>query len=523
MFDLLSDPLTEINDVKGGQRRLSLPQLYEALAADAVAAFPALRPHQRHAWHALLCQLGALACLKAGFDTPPPNAAGWREALRALTPDYPDDEPWHLVSDPAKPAFLQPPVGKDLAGFKPVATPDQLDMLVTSKNHDVKGARIAAADAEHWLLALVTLQTMEGFLGAGNYGVSRMNGGFANRPGFTLAPPGGIGAHIMRDLAALIEMRERVLNDHLDFDEDGLALVWLKPWDGSSSLSPKELDPYYVEVCRRVRLIEHDGRIFALAAGSKAPRIAFGKSANGLTGDPWTPVETDKDGSKALTIDARGFAYKRLSAILFEEAAFKPALLQQRLPGDANASHILICRALARGQGKTEGLHERRLLISPKVLMSGWRSAELEPLGRLSQTRIGHVGEVSKALRFGLMVLFQNGPGRSDFKPRDPSSDKRARLFMERFEAEVDRDFFERLFEEFEQDDEAGQLKARIGWLTDLRVRALDALRAADAGAPTSTVRHYRAWVRAEGAFLGAFTKAFRDPYFSKDDSDAAA
>jgi CRISPR system Cascade subunit CasA len=519
----LVDSLLSVESGSLPHSRLSLPQLFEALAADAVAGFPALRPHQRHAWHALLCQLGALACLKTGFDKPPPNAAGWRNALRALTPDYPDDEPWHLVSDPTKPAFLQPPVGQDIASFKPLATPDQLDMLVTAKNHDVKGARIATADAEHWLLALVTLQTMEGFLGAGNYGVSRMNGGFANRPGFTLAPPGGIGAHILRDLAALIEMRDRVLNDHLDFDEDGLALVWLKPWDGSASLSPKELDPYYVEVCRRVRLIERDGRIAALAAGSKAPRIAFGKSANGLTGDPWTPVETDKDGSKALTIDARGFAYKRLSAILFEEAAFKPALLQQRLPCDeADASHTLICRALARGQGKTEGFHERRLLISPKVLC-GWRSAELEPLARLSQARINHVSKVASALRFGLMVLCQNGPDRKDFKPRDPSSDKRARPFVDRFEAEVDRDFFERLFEEFEQDEEAEQLKARIGWLIDLRERARKMLKAADAGAPSSTIRHYRAWVRAEGAFLGAFTRAFRDPYFPKDDTDAAA
>lgn len=530
MFNLLSDPLFEIADVKGGCTRLSLPQLFEALAADAVAAFPALRPHQRHAWHALLCQLGALACLKAGLDTPPADATGWRNALRTLTPEYPDDEPWHLVSDPTKPAFLQPPVGK--AGLEALntewETPDRLDMLIISRNHDLKVRRISQANLDDWIFALTCRQTMDGGSAAGKtaryFPISRMNSESGNRPGFTLAPPGGIGAHVMRDLAALIEMREEVLNAHPDFAEGGLALVWLRPWDGTSSLSPRDLDPYYVEVCRRVRLIERDGRISALAAGSKAPRVAFGKSANGLTGDPWTPVETDKDGAKALTIDARGFAYKRLAAILFEEAAFKPALLQQRLPGDeADASHILICRALARGQGKTEGLHERRLLISPKVLMSGWRSAELEPLARLSQTRIGHVGEVSKALRFGLMVLFQNGPDRKDYKPRDPSSDKRARLFVDRFEAAVDRDFFERLFEEFEQDEEAEQLKARVRWLTDLRVRALDELKAADAGAPSSAIRHYRAWVRAEGAFFGSFYKAFRDPYFPKDDTDAAA
>ena len=522
LVNLLDDPFVSIANSDHRIVRLSLPQLYEALAADAVAAFPALRPHQRHAWHALLCQLGALACLKAGLDRPPLTAAAWREALRALTPDYPEDEPWHLVGDPAKPAFLQPPVGKDLTSFKPLATPDQLDMLVTSKNHDLKAARIAAPDAEDWLLALMTLQTMEGFLGAGNYGVSRMNGGFANRPGFTLAPPGGIGAHVLRDLARLIGMREEALNAHPEFDEDGLALVWLRPWDGASSLSPKELDPYYIEVCRRVRLIARDGRISALAAGSKAPRIAFGKDANGLTGDPWTPVETDKDGAKALTIDARGFAYKRLADILFEPR-FEQAALQLLRPGDRlEASHTLICRALARGQGKTEGLHERRLLVSPKVLHC-WRSGELEPLARLSQERLKNVGKVSGALRFALMKLFQNGPDQDKFKPKDPSSSRRADLFVAQFEAVVDRHFFDDLFAEFECEGDAAKREARTRWLADLRDRAKAMLQAAEAGAPGSTVRHYRARVRAEGAFLGAFTKAFRDPYFPKDDSDAAA
>ena len=68
-----------------------------------------------------------------------------------------------------------------------------------------------------------------------------------------------------------------MLNDHGFFDEDGLALVWLKPWDGVTSLKPEQLDPYYVEICRRVRLIEDSGRIHALAAGSEAARIGLAK------------------------------------------------------------------------------------------------------------------------------------------------------------------------------------------------------------------------------------------------------
>ncbi len=238
MLNLLVDPIIGVLDADGHRERFSLPEVYVHLAADAVASFPTLRPHQRHAWHALLCQLGALACIRSKLAAPPADAEGWRTSLRDLTPQFPGDEPWMLVTNPDMPAFVQSPVGA-LGGFKPLDTPDELDMLVTAKNHDVKGARLLTAEPEDWLFALVTLQTMEGFLGAGNYGISRMNGGFANRPGFSISPPGGVGAHVMRDIRRLIAIRDDVLQKNDFFDEDGLALVWLKPWDGASSLSPK--------------------------------------------------------------------------------------------------------------------------------------------------------------------------------------------------------------------------------------------------------------------------------------------
>jgi hypothetical protein len=96
------------------------------------------------------------------------------------------------------------------------------------------------------------------------------------------------------------------------------------------------------------------------------------------------------------------------------------------------------------------------------------------------------------------------------------------------FETEIDRDFFDRLFEEIEiggDTDEslAAQRSARIDWLIDLRARAEAILKAAEAGSPTSAVRHHRAWVRAERAFEGAFFAAFRNPYFPRDDDHAAA
>lgn len=519
LFNLLLDPIIRTVLRDDGETSLALPQLYVALCTDAVESFAALRPHQRHAWHALLCQLGALACVRSGLADPPVDAADWRTALRQLTPDFPNDEPWRLVSPLDKPAFLQPVVGA-IEGFKPLATPDELDILVTAKNHDVKGARLANAQPDDWLFALVSLQTMEGFLGAGNYGVSRMNGGFSNRPGFSIAPPGGVGAHVRRDLERLIGLREKMFKDHDVFDDDGLALVWLKPWDGVTSLKPDQLDPYYIEICRRVRLVAENGRIHALAAGSKAARIAFGKEANGLTGDPWTPIETGEGEAKALTIDARGFSYRRMSDILFSKG-FAPAPLQVvSSRDDRNSALVLVARALARGQGKTEGLHERRILATSKIvrLLADGRTDEINVPAKM---RIEQAALVRKALRFGLMMLFQNGP--TDFRPTDPNSAKRADPVLDRFETEIDSDFFEALFAEVETEGDPAKRAARAAWLDDLRFRALALLRAAEAGSPVSSIRRHRALVRAESALHNSFYKSFRDPYFPKDEHHDAA
>ncbi len=57
MYNILTEPL--IGLVKTGDFRaeVSLPDVYAALMADQIESFPALRPHQRHAWHAFLVQV----------------------------------------------------------------------------------------------------------------------------------------------------------------------------------------------------------------------------------------------------------------------------------------------------------------------------------------------------------------------------------------------------------------------------------------------------------------------------------
>ena len=165
----------------------------------------------------------------------PNSSDAWRDALLALADGT--AAAWHLVvEDLARPAFLQPPVPEedlDDAGFKAdMATPDLLDILVTSKNHDVKMERIVSPRLEHWIYTLIALQTTVGGLGRGNYGVIRMNSFYGNRPMVGLAPDLSWGARFRRDLRVLLDARADVVDRH-EYDPEGIALVWTEPLDGA--------------------------------------------------------------------------------------------------------------------------------------------------------------------------------------------------------------------------------------------------------------------------------------------------
>lgn len=516
---LLTDPLIRVRLRDGSETVLSLPRLYEVLAADRIESFPGLRPHQRHPWHALLAMLGALACLRAGRVEPPADAEGWARLLRGLTPEYPGDEPWSLVAPDDKPAFLQPVVGP-AADLKPVPTPDALDMLVTARNHDLKSARMDAALPDDWLFALVTVQTAEGFLGAGNFGVSRMNGGFANRPGVGLAPPGGLGAHVMRDIRRLVALEDKILERYDLYDPEGLALLWLIPWDGTVSLPRRGLHPYYVEICRRIRLVEDRGQLSARAGNSRVARIAMTKEEAGVTGDPWTPLVTAEGSVKAMTVDRSGFHYRRLSDILFQVGC-EAAPLQKFGPEEKGPGWTLVCRALVRGRGKTEGFHERRVPI-PARIVARMKAGEAASIGASAQDRIRQAAAVRSCLRFGLMTLFQNGPEPSAYQAQHQPSARRAEPFLDQFQRRVDADFFEKLFAEASADSREDREAIRKAWLDDLADRARAVLRAAESGSPTSAVRRHRAMVRAESAFNKAFFSASElKPYYGRG-KDAA-
>ena len=70
MYNILTDPLIRFDLSDRSRVIASLPEVYAALMAAEVDAFPGLRPHQRHAWHAFLVQLGTMAMHRSGRRRP---------------------------------------------------------------------------------------------------------------------------------------------------------------------------------------------------------------------------------------------------------------------------------------------------------------------------------------------------------------------------------------------------------------------------------------------------------------------
>src|SRR5690625_5498140 len=125
-------------------------------------------------------------------------------------------------------------------------------MLVTSKNHDVKGSRIVRPDPEHLLFALLNLQSMECFLGRGNYGIARMNGGLGNRPLVGISTGKSWGVLFERDMKVLLANRSSLFEM---YSPQGFTLLWLPTWNGEKkdAIPIWDCDPYFIEICRRVR------------------------------------------------------------------------------------------------------------------------------------------------------------------------------------------------------------------------------------------------------------------------------
>lgn len=487
--DLLSDALLSWR-ARGRQRHAAtLPGVLAALARGEVMDFPRARAHQQDPWSMFLTQLAAIAMRRGGIDVPPVAEGDWMEPLLALTEGR--REPWCLVvEDLLQPAFFQPPVPEgslcDRKGrpWNSVQTPDDLDMLVTSKGHDVKTGLVSPEDAELWTYALCTLQTMQGYPGRGYKEIARMNGAYGSRPRVGMAVGVTPGERFNRDLAVMLEEWPKLLERGLR--DDGVALVWCHPWDGKASLALGDLAPHFIEVCQRVRLVMRGQKLVAMRTTSEVRRCAP-EIDGGDVGDVWCPV--DRERGTVLTAGSGGYHYRLLVELLFG-GGYEAGPAQRVRPEDPE--RIVLCAgALARGQGKTEGLHERVVPISGAVRRALLRRPERDVLAARAEARVKQAGEMRSKVLFPALRRLALG----ETAPRDS------------LDARVDERFFDSLFGSLGLDDDA----ARALWEDELVALAGLELDLAIARAALSDASYWRRTTAAREDFFRCLAKRFPD------------
>jgi len=486
-FDLLCDPCIRVRLPTGERTALTLPGVFGRLAVDDVVSFDGLRVHQRTAWHAFLVQVAAMTLGGRGPAAIPADEGWWAAALLALGGGAPTA--WTLVEgDLARPAFLQPPVPEgSVEGFDDIDTPDGLDVLVTSKNHEGKVDRMRYPSPDHWVYALVALQTTQGFSGKMNYGIARMNSGFGSRALVGVTPGTGWGPRFRRDVRVAIDARPDLCRTYGFVEQGGIRLAWILPWDGTptSALSLAACDPLCVEVCRRVRLLASGTVLYARTRSTESARIACVKGVPNPA-DPWMPVRIE-DGSP-LTLSEQGFTYAKTQDLLFGGDYRRSAAQEVRT--DDGPSPRWSATALVRGQGKTGGLHSREILIPPAARRQLASVDGVQTLGRLAKAQVDRASLVRrKVLRPPLLVLLQSAPKALNFQ------DDRTERWLDQYESSVNASFFSTLWER------SDKVADDVVWDRRLLDAAGTALKAAIEDCPIPSVHRYRAIATAETLF----------------------
>lgn len=506
-MNLLTDPVFRV-DTPSGLERLDLPGLLQALGADRVESLPGLQRHQEDAFHIFLCYLAGAVLARAGQEDQRQGADFWRDAIRRLTrtDGATDDSAWTLVvADPTQPAFMQPPC-PTTADFRELElkarTPDAIDLLPTAKNHDLKANRVGHPEPDDWIYALISLQTMSGVFGNGKYGIARMNSGAGSRSVVALSYAHAWGERWSEHTTRIMALRPDLLAQSWHYRRDGLVCTWIPPWDRHSSLVLSALDPFFIEVCRVIRLVGDAKDIRALGTTSKSQRIAA-KAANGDLGDPWTPINLKN--KSALTVSANGLTPSLLRDLMFQDG-FALTGLQLPTPGHSGQHCRFTASVLVRGIGTTDGFYQAIVPIPDRSARRLFqRGPERDRLATLSKTAVEDSGTMqNKVLKAAVYSLLEAGPKQVDFDKREVTAwwgdTQRA------FAAAWSVDFFPWLWRTTEHPDPEA---ARLEWLRALKQKAESALTDAIARYPARTGRRYRAQVRAQGLFHGLLRKHF--------------
>ena len=335
---------------------------------------------------------------------------------------------------------------------------------------------------------------MEGFLGQGNYGIARMNSGFGNRPLVDMSAGLSWGVRFRRDVELLLSARDYLIEQY-NYSPNGFTLLWLSSWNGSKEarLPLDQCDPFFIEICRRIRFSEVNGDPCCWRANTKAARIAAPEGMNGVMGDPWTPV--DKKNAKALTVDSGGFSYHKLHEILFTGDYERPLALKTTSAERDGA--FVTATALVRGQGKTGGWHNRVIPVPSKAIHLFGSSSERKELSMRAQEQVDTASDVQKFVLYpALHALLSGG---SDEKVNSGKINH----WTIAYNADIDDIFFSHLWESLDLPRD----EARLRWQKKMFDFAHKQVEDAIDSTPLPSIRRYRAISAAESIFYGSIRK----------------
>ncbi len=509
-YSLVDDALFTCTDTTGRHFSASLPEILAGLCKAEISSFDALQLHQKQAWHCFLVQLGAIALTRSKDNItlpdaePPSDADTWRRMLLSLTNG--ETAPWCMVVDnPAKPAFMQPPVPEgsleDAKFSSLIKYPDELDILFNSKNHDIKVKRIKNPLPEHWVYTLITLQNLGFYSAAGSkaryYHITRVNSNYGNRSQTGLFADLNIGKQIKQDIQSLIQNRDIMIKTY-QYDPQGIKLSWVLPWSGSEEESVlwKEFDPYFIEICHRIRVQCVDTDIIAYKKGTKAPRIFVPDDLQGKIGDPWLPI--NKKNQKVFSLGGNGWNYKIVNEILISKDYDSPLSMNyERI----NNGGYFVSKGVVRGQGKTQGYHQRILPIPSKIIKIFRSSPTLqEKLENRAKNYVEYSDIVQKILSKTLKIFFHSG---MEKQQQNDNIKKKTGHLIKSYSNSVDQVFFQQLWDDVTLPED----QAYKNWQQTLYNIAGKLKEQAIKSYPVPSIRRYKAISRADAVFEGSARK----------------
>ncbi len=131
-----------------------------------------------------------------------------------------------------------------------------------------------------------------------------------------------------------------------------------------------------------------------------------------------------------------------------------PVLAQ--VSGNDPEGIALVAQAVCRGQGKTEGYHDRRIPLG--------HALKNQDLANVAKRRVDALGELRLALRLALFVFAQGGPEK--VAGDKDTTRKFVEPYLERFERGADAGFFPDLLEELNA-PETEREDIHKNWLKD--------------------------------------------------------